>query len=173
MSDDFLSRWSRRKHQARKGEALAEPAPPPSPASPGAGTLPAGMPPAANESKPASEAPPLPPIESLTADSDFTAFMNPEVDRGVRSRALKTLFSDPHFNVMDGLDVYIDDYSKPDPMPEGWLEKMTQVARLGAFEPAAEPPPDAVAEGEKVADPVEPVAAPKDPPPCEGKNEET
>jgi hypothetical protein len=33
----------------------------------------------------------------------------------VRNAALKKLFTDPHFNVMDGLDVYIDDYGKPDP----------------------------------------------------------
>ena len=30
---------------------------------------------------------------------------------------MKKLFADPHYNVMDGLDVYIDDYSKPDPIP--------------------------------------------------------
>ena len=30
---------------------------------------------------------------------------------------MKKLFSDPHFNVMDGLDTYIDDYGKPDPIP--------------------------------------------------------
>ena len=30
---------------------------------------------------------------------------------------MKKLFSDPHFNVMDGLDTYIDDYGKPDPLP--------------------------------------------------------
>jgi hypothetical protein len=72
--------------------------------------------------------------------------MQAEVDPGVRRQALKTLFQDPQFNVMDGLDVYIDDYSKPDPLPEGWLAKMNQVARLGAYvEPVAAP--------EKAADP--------------------
>jgi hypothetical protein len=71
---------------------------------------------------------------------------------------LKTLFQDPRFNVMDGLDVYIDDYSKPDPLPEGWLEKMNQVARLGEYrepDPKAEEAsetPEALAEnpGEQV-----------------------
>jgi hypothetical protein len=75
----------------------------------------------------------LPPIESLTPESDFTPFMGAEVDPALRRNALKKLFADPQFNVMDGLDVYIDDYSKPDPLPEGWLEKMNQVARLGIF----------------------------------------
>jgi hypothetical protein len=53
------------------------------------------------------------------------------------------LFRDPRYNLMDGLDVYIDDYSKPDPLPEGWLEKMTQTARLGEYR---EPEPQAAEE---------------------------
>jgi len=83
--------------------------------------------------------------------------MRPDVDKDVKRQALKTLFQDPRFNVMDGLDVYIDDYSKPDPLPEGWLEKMNAMKYLGVFsEPAegdekaaaagAEPLPKAVAE---------------------------
>ena len=87
--------------------------------------------------KPGTEA--LPSIESLTPESDFSPFMRPQVDASLRRQALKTLFQDPRFNVMDGLDVYIDDYSKPDPLPEGWLEKMNQVARLGEYR---EPEPD-------------------------------
>jgi hypothetical protein len=55
----------------------------------------------------------LPPVESLTIDSDFSAFLQPEVDETLKRQALKQLFRDPHFNVMDGLDVYIDDYSNP------------------------------------------------------------
>ena len=167
--DDFLSRWSRRKHQARKGEVAAEPA-----AAPAVPPIEATAP-GERQPPPPAESPPLPPIESLTTESDFTPFMKPEVDRGLRNQALKTLFSDPQFNVMDGLDVYIDDYSKPDPMPAGWLEKMTQVARLGAFEPPKDPPAEPVVEPEKLAEAGEPdaAAAPKDPPACEGKKEET
>jgi hypothetical protein len=59
--------------------------------------------------------------------------MKPEVDADTKRKAVKMLFQDPRYNVMDGLDVYIDDYSKADPLPEGWLEKMTQVARLGEY----------------------------------------
>jgi hypothetical protein len=66
--------------------------------------------------------------------------MSADVDESLRRKALKSLFQDPRFNVMDGLDVYIDDYSKPDPLPEGWLEKMNQVARLGEYR---EPEPEA------------------------------
>jgi len=68
----------------------------------------------------------LPPVESLTIDSDFSAFMEPKVDEALKRRALKQLFRDPHFNVMDGLDVYIDDYSKPDPIAPEIVREMVQ-----------------------------------------------
>ena len=125
--DDFLRRWSRRKAKARGGVQEPEPvATPPAelPAAPGdvAGAAPA----------------PLPPVESLTPESDFSAFMKPEVDPGVKREALKVLLRDPRFNVMDGMDVYIDDYSKPDPIPAGWLERLNQVKHLGNYVEAAE-----------------------------------
>lgn len=100
-AEQFLSRWSRRKQQVRQEEAA---------------------PPA--KTQPAAEAPPLPPVESLTPDSDFSGFLHPEVDDKLRRAALKKLFSDPHFNVMDGLDVYIDDYSKDDPIPEAMMKEL-------------------------------------------------
>ncbi len=58
----------------------------------------------------------LPPLDSLNFESDFKAFMSAKVEESVKRAALKKLFSDPRFNVMDGLDVYIDDYTKPDPL---------------------------------------------------------
>jgi hypothetical protein len=68
----------------------------------------------------------LPPVESLTFESDFTAFLRPEVDDKVKRAALKQLFRDPRFNVMDGLDTYIDDYTKADPIPEDVLTGLLQ-----------------------------------------------
>jgi Protein of unknown function (DUF3306) len=133
VSDDgFLQRWSRRKVAAREGREVEAEAPIPPPPPPVVQAVP---PVAPAERSAEGELPesPLPPVESLTPASDFTPFMRPGVDGGVRREALKTLFSDPRFNVMDGLDVYIDDYSKPDPLPAGWLEKMAQVGRLGDF----------------------------------------
>lgn len=127
--EDFLSRWSRRKHAIRKGEEVE--AAPPVPAAAPAPHLP-------GEAHAPKEAAPLPPVESLTPESDFAPFMQGEVDPLVRRQALKTLFSDPRFNVMDGLDVYIDDYSKPDPIPAEWFGKMQQMARLGDYAPAEE-----------------------------------
>jgi hypothetical protein len=56
------------------------------------------------------------------------------VDESVRRVALKKLFADPHFNVMDGLDVYIDDYSKPDPIPAALLRSLNQARGLRLFD---------------------------------------
>ena len=85
-----------------------------------------------------SEAPPeLPPLESLNFESDFGAFMHAKVDAGIRRAALKTLFRDPRFNIMDGLDVYIDDYSIEDPIPPGMLAQL-QHAQTTLFGPPAE-----------------------------------
>jgi len=62
---------------------------------------------------------------------------------------MKKLFSDPRFNVMDGLDVYIDDYSIPDPLPLEMLKKLRQSELLGLFRDeaaaAAQPASAAVA----------------------------
>jgi hypothetical protein len=129
--DNFLSRWSKKKHEAKRPPEQAQAAPPVAAASPTTAQLPV-----AAESKSPE---PLPPVESLTPESDFSPFMKAEVDPATRRQALKTLFQDPRYNVMDGLDVYIDDYSKPDPLPEGWLAKMNQMTRLGDFRPE-EPP---------------------------------
>lgn len=110
--EEFLSRWSRRKQQARVQEQAPVPqAKPPTPAT-------------------AAEPPPLPAVDDLTMASDYRGFLHPKVDEGLRRAALKKLFSDPHFNVMDGLDTYIDDYSIPDPLPPGMLEQMKQAQSI-------------------------------------------
>ncbi len=77
----------------------------------------------------------LPPIESLTIDSDFAPFFKPQVDEAVKRAALKQLFRDPRFNIMDGLDVYIDDYTQADPIPAAMLEDLMQ--RRVFFAPSA------------------------------------
>jgi len=141
MSDEnFLSRWSRKKTEAKTTS-------PAGPDRPAADVVPAQAGTQSPERVDVDQAPaPLPPVESLTPESDFTPFMQADVDAGTKRAALKVLLSDPRFNVMDGLDVYIDDYSKPDPLPEGWLEKMNQVARLGIFKEPAEPAKEAAAD---------------------------
>ncbi len=120
-----LKRWSDRKRAAVRESAPVE-APAARPAAP---------PPDAKA--PAASAPAaagaLPPVESLGFDADFTAFMKPEVDPSLKRAALRKLFSDPRFNVMDGLDVYIDDYSKPDPIDAETVRGLVQSRYL--FDP--------------------------------------
>ncbi len=161
---NFLRRWSQRKLAASR-QAAAEPPPPvAAPAFPaGAGaSVEATAPPAAASAVPAGAAAvpvgagdvtaALPPVDSLRFDSDFTRFLAPKVDETVKRQALRKLFSDPRFNVMDGLDVYIDDYSKFEPIPEDLLGKLrharyvfdppqTRVNEAGHVEDVADEPP--------------------------------
>ena len=134
MSGGFLDRWSRRK-LASAGKALLADAPasgmPPA-AEPGGqdGLVPAGPRPAlaaeagAETASPSAVEAQLPAIEELTLASDFTAFLKDEVSEALRRKALQKLFADPHFNRMDGLDIYIDDYSLPDPIPPEAMAKL-------------------------------------------------
>src|SRR5262249_54025709 len=132
--DSFLGRWSRRKHAARRGEALPEPAPPP----PAAGTD--AAPPATPSPTVEMPAAELPSIDSLKGlESEYQDFLRPEVDPATRSAALKKLFGDPHFNQMDGLDIYIDDYAKADPIPDAVLRVLNQARSLGLFAAEEEP----------------------------------
>jgi hypothetical protein len=108
---EFLSRWSRLKQRAREQPPAKSQA-----ASPAV--------------DPKAPPPELPPIDKLTIDSDFRGFFHPKVDENLRRAALKKLFSDPHFNVMDGLDVYIDDYSKPNPLPATMLAGLRQAQKI-------------------------------------------
>jgi hypothetical protein len=77
--------------------------------------------------------PTLADAHALTPDSDFTRFVRPDVAPEVKNAAMKKLFSDPHFNVMDRLDVYIDDYNKPDPLPPEMLKQLASAKFLGFF----------------------------------------
>ena len=67
-------------------------------------------------------------------ESEYKDFLRPDVDPATRSAALRKLFGDPHFNQMDGLDTYIDDYSKEDPIPPAMLRALNQARTLGLFE---------------------------------------
>ncbi len=99
--DDFLRRWSRRKQDA----AAQAKAPAPKPAG-------------------AAEAPKLPSIDSLTFESDFKDFMHAKVEESVKRAALKKLFADPRFNVIDYMDVYIDDYTQLETIPPDMLARL-------------------------------------------------
>lgn len=101
--ESFLSRFHRRKLAAREGRNTPAPEasdPPP---------------PAANaEAQPAAPEPTdadMPPLESLTIDSDFTGFLSDKVSESLRRAALRKLFHSAEFNVVDGLDEYAEDFT--------------------------------------------------------------
>jgi hypothetical protein len=141
MSDGFLGRWSRRKLDAKEGKPL-----PPEPADQVDVTPqpPVATPVAAARVQTIEIPPELPPptledVKALTAESDFSRFAARDVAPQVKNAALKKLFSDPRYNVMDGLDVYIDDYSKPDPLPTHVARELAGAAFLKLFD---EPVPE-------------------------------
>lgn len=101
--EGFYSRWSRRKsHAAEQSETPAvevEPTP----------TAPA----VATEEQ---EKPPLPDINTLDEDSNYSGFLSPEVDEKLRKLALRKLFHLPKFNIRDGLDDYDEDFRNFEPL---------------------------------------------------------
>jgi hypothetical protein len=119
VADWFLSRWSRRKQDAREAPAEAA-APAPTAAAPG-------------PEAPAEPLPTLDDVAALTPQSDFSRFVARGVAPGVRTAALKKLFTDPHFNTMDGLDIYIGDYTQADPLPESMLRHLASARSAGLF----------------------------------------
>ena len=135
MADGFLGRWSRRK-AGLEPEGLDNAAPDLKPK-----VTPSSVPPdkktIESASTPAEEETPPPTLEEAESIDrfapDFSAFMKPNVDPAVQQAAMKKLFSDPHFNIMDRLDIYIDDYSIPDPIPMEMLKRMVQSESLGLF----------------------------------------
>jgi hypothetical protein len=157
--ENFLSRWSRLKR-----DEAAKPAP----AAPGAKPAAAGPADAAIQAAP----PELPPIETLTLESDYRAFFQPNVGADVRRAALKKLFSDPHFHFdqMDKLDIGIDDYTKFEPISEEMLKTLDHARQILFDEqkPAADAAVQAAAAenaGERATDAPRPAA-----PEPQGKN---
>jgi hypothetical protein len=128
MSEGFLSRWSRRK-SGQEDQSV----------DPAKKEIQSPIVKEPESTIKNTETLPLPPtmedVDKIDRYApDFSAFMKPEVDPAVQQAALKKMFTDPHFNVMDGLDIYIDDYSKPDPLPPGMLQRMVQSDMLGLFQ---------------------------------------
>lgn len=53
----------------------------------------------------------MPPIESLTEESDYSGFFSEKVSEALRQQALRKLFHGASFNVCDGLDDYAEDFT--------------------------------------------------------------
>ena len=119
-AESFFDRWSKRKAETATDapDAAATPVPDDQPEKP--------IPPVSQ---------PLPPptieeVANLTQQSDYSRFIGKGVDDNIQRAALKKLFADPHFNIMDGLDTYIEDYNKFDPIPPEMLALLNHAKGL-------------------------------------------
>ena len=128
--DNFLSRWSRRKRQAGEdkekngtGETVAAPAPENQqgiPAAPGAAP------------SPEFNVESLPPIETISAETDITAFMRTGVPETLKHAALRRAWaSDPVIRDFVGLNENFWDAAGPDGIPGfGALDPNLDVRRM-------------------------------------------
>jgi hypothetical protein len=133
--DGFVARWARRKQQVRSGTVVAPEPVTQTPLPVAEAPMAQVAVPAPVQPTPAAEpAPTLADVALLTRESDYARFVASGVDEGVKRAAMKKLFADPHFNVMDGLDTYIADYGQPDPIPLAMLRRMNQSKFLRLFE---------------------------------------
>ena len=118
MSDSFLNRWSRRKAQAHRAAPDDAPAPP----APEAQVPPEAAFPAESEPELSpEEIAALPPVESLTAESDITAFLRKGVPQALRNAALRRMWAlDPAIRdfVGEARD-YAWDWNAPGGVPGG------------------------------------------------------
>lgn len=141
MSENFLSRWSKRKLEVRAQEKLAEQAQPFVAKEPLAADLDSGLSARSHDvvtSKSKDQLSPQPELPLPTEDDlvavkeggDIKAFMVNKVSTELKNKAFKALFSRPEFNVMDGLDIYIDDYNKFTPLSKEDIGKMTLSKQL-------------------------------------------
>jgi len=95
--EDFLHRWSRRKLAAHQDatepsqDELAD---------------------SKTEIDPLPTDADMPPIETLTEDSDYSGFLSPGVSEALRKQALRKLFHSASCNICDGLDDYDEDFTK-------------------------------------------------------------
>jgi hypothetical protein len=103
--ETFVGRWSRLKHESKQ---LPE----------------------KEEEKKDTAPPPLPPVDKLTPESDFTGFMHPKVEDALRRVALKKLFSDPHFNTPDPYEAYSGDWTVGEPISDEMMATLNQARTL-------------------------------------------
>jgi hypothetical protein len=133
MAEDkeaFLSRWSRLKRENRENRD--------------------------SESKEEAPAPVVPPVETLTPESDFKGFMHPKVEDALRRVALKKLFSDPHFNTPDPFEPYSVDFTKAETISEEMLAQLNQARTLLFDEKEKAPKPPVADAGDAAQEPSEP-----------------
>jgi hypothetical protein len=117
-AENFFARWAKNKPDAADTSPAGDGAPAEHSA------------PVDSTAQPARPLPTQDDIAGLTHDSDFSVFMAQGVDENVKRSAMKKLFSDPQFNVMDGLDTYIEDYTKFKAMTPAVLASLNHAKAL-------------------------------------------
>lgn len=98
--DSFATRWSRRKQAVREEQLSTQTA----------AEIAATEPPEVSEPHQLCDTD-MPPLDSLTEDSDYRGFLSPKVSEALRRKALHILFHGPSFNLCDGLDDYDEDFT--------------------------------------------------------------
>lgn len=129
MSEGFLSRWSRVKTESLAG----------------------AVPPGTMTGVKTTEVPSLVQLAEEIAhkglDADFVPFMQAGVEEAMRRTAIQQLFKQPVFNVMDGLDVYIENFNVFEPIAAETLPTLAHARAILSFEQvqtaAEESPPTA------------------------------
>jgi Protein of unknown function (DUF3306) len=162
MSDEeFLARWSRRKQEARSGNPAPEPAEPMEARDP-------ASPPGTADDVPNPDVDPssLPPIESIDAATDITAFLRKGIPQELSRAALRRAWTaDPAIRDFVGLAENAWDFNDPNAMPgfgplDYSAEQVEALVRhvVGGVVQAAESlpkPPAESAEDAARSDPVE------------------
>ena len=101
--EPILTRWSRRKQLATRHALDEQKSPAEYPLTPETPT------PKTLEYKTDAD---MPPIESITTESNLTDFFSPKVSEALRQQALRKLFHLPVYNITDGLNDYDEDYTR-------------------------------------------------------------
>jgi hypothetical protein len=118
QDEPFLRRWARLKKASREGahEETAAPSEPPAEGAPPAKADTGEAVAPVEGEQPEAEPLELPPLESLTEESDFGPFMRAGVDPTLRRAALRKMFRNPKYGIVDELDPYRTDFAAFTPL---------------------------------------------------------
>ncbi len=129
--EGFAGRWSRLKAEARAVPPASAPVAEAESAPVAALAATDTTPPEKSEKPAETVATPkteLPPLETLTKDSDFSLFMNKDVADDTRKLALRKLWTmDPHFATIDISECHSIDFNAVPTFPNGLLNTIYRV----------------------------------------------
>jgi len=78
-------------------------------------------------------APTLDDVQALKSGDSFARFVAGDVASDVRNAAMKKLFADPHYKVIDGMDIYLDDYNRLGSLDVATVRQMVSGKFLNLF----------------------------------------